>query len=726
MARIGYGKVGRSFNLNPTRATSVGGDIDVLNLLKRLAAMFPQHTFVLVGKNSGEVPQEVGYPANVENPWTAWRENWTSVPDPSEADKMIDHFRSISGDFHTTLDAMVMWAGQHGSANSRIPMIGSDWITPPGWDESVDGGTNAHNDVITGGIGENLATPQYAFVHYCSWLMDFLGRWREAGGGPLTREEVWLCPDPRNYLKIREKRWPLAKPVIAQYQFLKYHKGERFGRFPDELYELDPTGYKEESRWVTNTAYAYGALELTAVGSPDQIKFDPVPGSHAFGMVVNENLTNVKDSRLQLLKSWVLPNFPDAEIRGHWTEKSQLELNRIFQPVPYTEVMGVMKSFATTLTTPASGSGWATAKPWEAFALGSICFFHPRYDDQAWILPKAGIADTREWDEDAKMLGEYLRVSSPEQLAARVAEVTSNPDLYHAIVTAQRRHYEKSFAYWQGGARTTAERLLQELGELGDQEGYWLETPDRPGAKVSSRAEARPRGTNEERKKKKPPISRRRALRGGLPPEIVDEPGAEETPVEEASTPPEELVAIDIETAGLLSTYPPLTQLSINETALTKSVVMSWYETPRASKDRYFVDMAKHVATQSTCARRDVGCVLVNKNKRVLATGFNGVPRGMPHCNEGHPCAGADAPSGQRLHQCLSAHAEINALLQCPDVDDVETVYLTVSPCTECIKAIMNTGATRIVFEEEYVQVESKQLWLSRPGNVWIKLGSDE
>lgn len=744
MARIGYAKIGRSWNLNPGRATSVGGDIDVINLLNRLAKEYPQHEFVLVGKNSGENPQDVGYPANVVNPWTEWKDQWKTAADPKEADKAIDNFRNIAGDYHETLDAMIVWAGQHGSANSRIPMIGSDWIRPPGTHEldvSEDFITNMGNDIITGGIGEDLATPQFAFIHYVSWLLDFISRWREAGGGPGEREEIWLCPDPRNYLKCREKRWPIRYPVLAQYDFLKYHKSERFGRFPDLLQEYDPTGYKENSLWVSNVAYCYSGLELTAVSDPQTLKFDPIPGPHKFGMVVNENLTGVADSRLQLLKSWVLPNFPDAEIRGHWTEKSQLELNRVINPVPYTEVMGTMKSFSTTLTTPASGSGWATAKPWEAFALGSVCFFHPRYDDQGHILPNE--KSTRAFSSDAEMLGQYLRVSSPQQLAERVEEVTSNPDLYYAIVTAQRRHYEDIFRRWKGGVLAVGDRIEFELNRGTAAEprlspGIWTLKTEPPAPKVASRVSARPRGTNEERKKKKPPISRRKALRGGVDALTSEPPFEEKIPLEAYN--PEFLASVGIALPDVpavidIDDVPvrPKIDLRFGYAGYFPSVVTMSYKTDpattfgdlkakRESKDEYFLQMAEHVATRSTCARRAVGTVLVNDKGHVLATGYNGVPQGYPHCNEGHECSGAKSASGTNLDGCLSAHSEQNAFLQCKEVDDIDTIYVTTSCCMSCTRMAMNTGARRIVFREEYPQPEAKELWLSRSGNEWIKL----
>ena len=720
MAKIGYAKIGRSYSLNPSKATSVGGDADVVNLLMRLATSMPEHEFVLVGKNSGEDPATFGYPPNVINPWTTWKEDWKNASALTTADEFINYVRTIYGDSYKDLDGMIVWAGQHGSANSQIPMIGADWITKPGTDD---------DDVITGGVAEALATPQAAFIRYVSWLLDYIARWRESKGIDKA-EEIWLCPDPRNYLKCREKRNPIRYPVLAQYDFLNYHKAERYGRFPEVLFDYDPTGYREQSRWVSNVAYCYSGLELTAVSAPDEIPFEPglLSDRHTFGMVVNENQQGGSDSRLKLLKSWVLPSFPNAEIRGHWTESSQIDLKRVINPVPYTEVYDVMKSFATTLTTPASNSGWATAKPWEAFALGSVCFFHPRYDDQGHILPIPGKEDGKEWSEDAKMLGSYLRVKDAKQFVERVDEVTNNPELFYALVTAQRRHYEASYAKWVGGAKAIMDRIEHDLTGAGP-EAPWTKMTSVPAATVSNRGAPRPRGTNEERRKKKPPISRRRPIRDGL----MDETMATSEPVIEASTQPEQDVKpVAQEETPVTKTYigtfvPPIGYIGgfssspsiagFSATTTTKPTVNK-----RQSKDEYFLDIAKKVATQTTCARRAVGCVLVSPRKTMLATGFNGVPKGMPHCNEGHRCPGADAPSGQNLSGCLSAHAEINGLLQCSDVNDIETVYVTVSPCNECIKAIMNTSAKRIVFAEEYNQPEAKARWLSIPGNEWTKL----
>lgn len=143
----------------------------------------------------------------------------------------------------------------------------------------------------------------------------------------------------------------------------------------------------------------------------------------------------------------------------------------------------------------------------------------------------------------------------------------------------------------------------------------------------------------------------------------------------------------------------------------------------RPSTDEYFMDMAKLVSTRATCLRRKVGAVLVNDKNHVIATGYNGVPRGFHHCNENNPCPGSNAPSGKGLDQCYSIHAEQNAMLQCKDVYEIHTAYITASPCITCVKLLLNTSCKRIVFLEEYPHGDSKILW-EMSGREWVSYAS--
>lgn len=143
----------------------------------------------------------------------------------------------------------------------------------------------------------------------------------------------------------------------------------------------------------------------------------------------------------------------------------------------------------------------------------------------------------------------------------------------------------------------------------------------------------------------------------------------------------------------------------------------------RPSKDEYFVMMASLVSQRGTCLRRKVGCVLVNARGHVIGTGYNGVASGLPHCNhiefksEGdieypHACEGANVPSGSSLDLCNAIHAEQNALLQCHNVFDIDTAYVTAKPCVSCMKLFMNTSCKRIVYLEDYPHPKTDELAL--------------
>ncbi|HBP66244.1 MAG TPA: hypothetical protein DD730_18790 [Desulfosporosinus sp.] len=133
----------------------------------------------------------------------------------------------------------------------------------------------------------------------------------------------------------------------------------------------------------------------------------------------------------------------------------------------------------------------------------------------------------------------------------------------------------------------------------------------------------------------------------------------------------------------------------------------------RLTLDETFLKVARIMAERGTCARRKVGCVLVNALGHVLATGYNGVANGMDHCID-KPCPGADKKSGSStsLYQCEAIHAEQNVLLQCKDVQEIDTCYVTCSPCTQCTKLLLNTGCKKVIFiEESSHNEEAASLW---------------
>ena len=126
----------------------------------------------------------------------------------------------------------------------------------------------------------------------------------------------------------------------------------------------------------------------------------------------------------------------------------------------------------------------------------------------------------------------------------------------------------------------------------------------------------------------------------------------------------------------------------------------------RPSWDEYFMQMAQLTAQRSTCLRRKVGAVIV-KDKQIIATGYNGAPRGLKHCVELGGCLREKLkiPSGQRHELCRALHAEQNAIIQAATLgQSIEdgTIYITHQPCAICAKMIINAGLKRIVVKEGY------------------------
>ena len=130
------------------------------------------------------------------------------------------------------------------------------------------------------------------------------------------------------------------------------------------------------------------------------------------------------------------------------------------------------------------------------------------------------------------------------------------------------------------------------------------------------------------------------------------------------------------------------------------------------------MSIAHEVARRSTCMRRQLGALLV-KDKRILATGYNGAPKNLPHCEEiGCLREQNSVPSGERHELCRGLHAEMNALLQAAGYGtgtEGSTLYCTAHPCSLCAKMLINAGIERIVVCADYPDRLSREL-LSEAG----------
>ncbi|HCC22419.1 hypothetical protein A2480_01310 [Candidatus Uhrbacteria bacterium RIFOXYC2_FULL_47_19] len=145
----------------------------------------------------------------------------------------------------------------------------------------------------------------------------------------------------------------------------------------------------------------------------------------------------------------------------------------------------------------------------------------------------------------------------------------------------------------------------------------------------------------------------------------------------------------------------------------------------RPTWDDYFMSIAKIVATRSTCERLRAGAVLV-KNKRIVSTGYNGAPPGLPHC---------DGEKGHKMEEghCIrTIHAEENCILQAALLGGVSTsdstIYTTYSPCYHCFKKLVMGGVKKIVagqiYRDSTIREECEKagikFMLYQPSEGWI------
>jgi dCMP deaminase len=127
----------------------------------------------------------------------------------------------------------------------------------------------------------------------------------------------------------------------------------------------------------------------------------------------------------------------------------------------------------------------------------------------------------------------------------------------------------------------------------------------------------------------------------------------------------------------------------------------------RPSWDEYFMRIAQVVASRSVCLRHQIGAVIVNKDRQILSTGYNGPPRGMRHCEDRGGCIREKEgiASGTRQEYCFGLHAEQNAIVQAAR-EGIQlvgsTLYCTYKPCSLCARMIVNAGIREVHFMADY------------------------
>ncbi|MFC1515454.1 cytidine/deoxycytidylate deaminase family protein [Thermodesulfobacteriota bacterium] len=151
-------------------------------------------------------------------------------------------------------------------------------------------------------------------------------------------------------------------------------------------------------------------------------------------------------------------------------------------------------------------------------------------------------------------------------------------------------------------------------------------------------------------------------------------------------------------------------------------------KTKRPSWERYFMDITELVAKRSTCTRREVGAVVI-KNKRILATGYNGAPSGISHCIDvGCLREDLNVASGERHELCRGIHAEQNVIVQAAfhgvSIDGA-TLFCTNLPCSICAKMIINAGIVEIYYQSGYSDDMSEAMF-KEAGIKVIKIDNSE
>lgn len=151
------------------------------------------------------------------------------------------------------------------------------------------------------------------------------------------------------------------------------------------------------------------------------------------------------------------------------------------------------------------------------------------------------------------------------------------------------------------------------------------------------------------------------------------------------------------------------------------SEVSPQFRRARPGWDDYFMGIAKVVAGRSNCMKRKVAAIIV-RDKRIVATGYNGTPRGCRNCDEGGcPRCNNFTEGGAKLEECLCSHGEENAIVQSA-YHGISikggALYTTYSPCLTCAKMIINAGIVEVVYNADYPMGETALRLMKEAGVV--------
>lgn len=464
------------------------GDAEAPQLLHRLARRNRDVKWVIIGKSRGEFdfgPNVVDIwkdrrqfaesldpvPVNERSGYSMrWDVKWAG--NPAWWASEVSQFEDMLEQSIASLDGVVVHLGQHGTSNISIPEAPTTW-------------SDALADL------SKMTNPQDWTKSYSRFLirgLNALGD-RTNGQAPI----VWICTDPRNYMKARDVKWHTGTDnILAQYDWVRTQKQDRF-LDPRTPADFGLNGHAKVTRngelWEVTHTYRLAGLELMIL--PDDWRTwgyaswqDRLPAGIAS---TSFKSTNKEPRRSQLIRDIMLRTYPDAEIFGKWDKESlndvadgQVQLN---DPRDFPEILN---RWRVTLSLPALGSSWTVAKPYQCFAANVVCFMYGRLDDRGWILPtrrrvkgvqQVGLVDgiklysvRSDWTDAELKLARWLRIESADEFAERSKFVVENEATWRSLALAQRELLER---------RWNESFLENEIEHMLGLENPWTKRPQR-------------------------------------------------------------------------------------------------------------------------------------------------------------------------------------------------------------------------------------------------------
>lgn len=423
--KLAYAKLARSFPTSRAEASNVGGDIEVINLLHHL--LDDGHEVHLFGQTQRTPCDHPRASELLVNHWGhgpefAYDRNMFRILVEAkrvrEKCEDFDAYESWLDDCCDQLpddfDDVIVWLGHHGTSLHPLPPLRKKVQSDTGYT------TCQQNDL-------RYSYPIVHAINRRNW------------------QPLYICPDPRNRMKFRDFSHRQTRKVMAQ-----FNEGKEFKGYNPEEHRV----------FTMKSYYRYDGIETLAIdhlvdplefapGNDAYVRLDDPPDS-PFGLIVNEGYPYVsRDKRLKLVQEWCAPWMPrdDFAIYGTWTKSSASELESDMSidapPVeakPYDDIISYLQGWRSTFTMPATATGWATAKPWECFIAGTVCFRHPRYDRQNHIYSPLKMPGD---------LANFLSPLSPMRLEERVNKMRNDEEAWKLRVGQQfdflREHYNRGW-----------------------------------------------------------------------------------------------------------------------------------------------------------------------------------------------------------------------------------------------------------------------------------------